>query len=479
MLFLFLFNCASETAEGGQQRRRQGFSISQASYARIPLAGPLTRGAARDNIPGAYSLKKFTPEPGDQDDHPTNAAWAVVYGAFTCMKALERPSATAAEVTAMAFSPGYLYAVAVGDSASSCEKGISITDALDAMTRIGTVQLKDYPDDCMGTPAPALTQKAFGNRINAYLRLFGDQFSRKELPLKKSLVAGKPVVVALWYVSSFEDGEEVWTPKPEESSRTFGDLDPGVAVTVVGYDDSRSGGAFEVMNSLGTGWGTGGFCWIPYRIFDQFCAQAFEMIVDSTIGPMNDIHIPDIAPSLTVEDATISGCVRFLDLYQREMTASHDGEVFRLSNSYSSGSKFKIQIAAWRETFVYVICSDDSSRHTTAIFPDARFHYDDHLTPNSQVTVPPVGMGYIELDTTAGLDHFCFLFSRKYCDIADLSQRIDRGIGSFVQRVQAAVSEESVALPEMNYPNDGSVSFWTADKNKAIALLFVDMQHIR
>jgi hypothetical protein len=233
------------------------------------------------------------------------------------------------------------------------------------------------------------------------------------------------------------------------------------------------------MNSPGPGWGKDGFCWIPYPVFDQFCAQAFQMIVDSTIGASCDVQVPDIIFAPTPEDATISGSVRFLDLDQAEMRTVRDGEIYRFSESYSSGFKFKIQIGVTKEAFVYVLASDDRPHHTSTIFPDRRFSMGNALTPNDQIVVPPLGMGYLELDTTAGVDHYCVLFSSGLLDIAEVSKRIDDEDGPFVERVRNALAEESISPRDATFSDDGSLSFWTAEKKRLVVMLFINMQHVR
>jgi hypothetical protein len=403
----------------------------------------------------------------------------VAYGAFSCLKALETNTLDPSTNGAMVFSPGYVYAVVMKDSASKCEKGISVTEALDVLASRGTVCLRDFPEECKGTLTGALERQARGNRISAYRRLFGTRVSGKEVSVRRSLFERKPVVAALWYAGSFDLAEETWAPSREELNRSFADGDTGVAVTVVGYDDRRYGGAFEVMNSQGTGWGKDGFSWVPYAVFNRFCAQAFQMIVDTSIGANRDVQVPEITFAPTPADATLSGSVRFLDLYQGEMRTFRDGEFFRFSDSYPSGAQFKIQVGVTKEAFVYVIASDDNSRRTSTIFPDRRFHMGDQLTPASQVLVPPVGMGYLQLDTTAGVDHFCVLFSSGLLDIDGLTERIDGGEGPFVGRVRAALSQESISSQEIRYADDGSISFWTPEQKRSVVILFVDMEHRR
>ena len=38
-------------------------------------------------------------------------------------------------------------------------------------------------------------------------------------------------------------------------------------MTIIGYDDYKFGGSFEIMNSWGTDFGENGFLWIPYDKF--------------------------------------------------------------------------------------------------------------------------------------------------------------------------------------------------------------------
>jgi C1A family cysteine protease len=50
---------------------------------------------------------------------------------------------------------------------------------------------------------------------------------------------------------------------------------------VIGYDDDMYGGAFEIQNSWGTGWGNDGYIWISYGTFAAFVNQAYEISEDS------------------------------------------------------------------------------------------------------------------------------------------------------------------------------------------------------
>ena len=47
---------------------------------------------------------------------------------------------------------------------------------------------------------------------------------------------------------------------------------------VIGYDDDKYGGAFEVQNSWSTNWGNQGYTWIRYQDFANFTRYAYEII---------------------------------------------------------------------------------------------------------------------------------------------------------------------------------------------------------
>jgi C1A family cysteine protease len=73
----------------------------------------------------------------------------------------------------------------------------------------------------------------------------------KEKYVRKSLAEGKPVVIAIDIPRSFFRAKEVWIP----DSSDYQNWSRGHAVTLVGYDDEKYGGAFEIMNSWGLNWG--------------------------------------------------------------------------------------------------------------------------------------------------------------------------------------------------------------------------------
>ncbi len=64
----------------------------------------------------------------------------------------------------------------------------------------------------------------------------------------------------------------LWDPEENEQ------ITDGHAMCLVGYDDNKFGGAFEVMNSWGTDFGDNGFIWIKYDDFIQYTRELYKIV---------------------------------------------------------------------------------------------------------------------------------------------------------------------------------------------------------
>ena len=104
--------------------------------------------------------------------------------------------------------------------------------------------------------------------------------------VKGFAAAGIPSMFGFYGARSFDFPEnpgEMPLPGPTEP------LEWGHAVVVVGYDDERTirntfsdettVGAFKVRNSWGTGWGEGGYGWLPYQYVLEGLADDFWSLI--------------------------------------------------------------------------------------------------------------------------------------------------------------------------------------------------------
>jgi len=142
------------------------------------------------------------------------------------------------------------------------DSGARIRDGIKSVVQLGTPPETDWPYDTnlavvtKKPSAPAFTD-ALNNKVIAYRRLVQNLSQ-----LKGCLAEGYPFVFGFTVYESFESPEVAKTgvvpmPNPNTEQQVGGH-----AVVAVGYDDSQQ--RFIVRNSWGTGWGTAGYCTMPY-----------------------------------------------------------------------------------------------------------------------------------------------------------------------------------------------------------------------
>lgn len=249
------------------------------------------------DLPPRKDLSQFFPTPGDQLCQSSCTAWAVAYALKTYQERVE--TGWALNTPRHIFSPAFIYNQINGGE----DGGSHITDAFDLIIRRGAATWSTMPYDggrkeggrCVSRgdyrrqPSSTAYQEAANFRGAAQRRLNSIR------DIKGYLVEGIPAVIGMETCDAFDrlrGSNAVYN--------TFG-FPPceGHAVTITGYDDNRYGGAFRVINSWSTGWGDGGYFWLPYRFFNEAVATAryggANILVDAENSMIVDPG-PDPAP---------------------------------------------------------------------------------------------------------------------------------------------------------------------------------------
>jgi C1A family cysteine protease len=140
---------------------------------------------------------------------------------------------------------------------------------------------------------PTAFSYSFGQRYRAlqYYRLDPPDTSVDELlaRIKTNVAAKLPPMFGFTVFSSYvQASDDGAFPFPTPGESTVG----GHAVVVVGYDDAKSiqnqnggpatTGAFRIRNSWGTGWGTGGYGWLPYEYVTRGLAVDWWSLIKSS-----------------------------------------------------------------------------------------------------------------------------------------------------------------------------------------------------
>jgi len=151
------------------------------------------------------------------------------------------------------FSPSFIY----NQINRGQDKGSLPNEALDLMVNTGAATLNsmDYTDSDYLT-APSTT--AFTEAANYKAKSW--EVPRSLNDIKAALANNLPVVIGIGIYESFNFVSGTDAVYNSATGQPLG----GHAITVVGYDDNKYGGAFKVINSYGQNWGDGGYFWLPY-----------------------------------------------------------------------------------------------------------------------------------------------------------------------------------------------------------------------
>lgn len=495
-----------------------GLVFDDDAYRNVPLKASLTRGGY-GAIPTAASLKKYCPTPGTQANTGTCTAWAAAYAAQTILWARANGITDPATITANAYSNGYLYRSISSDP--NCSSGTSPFVALDVLKQDGNVLKSEIGDLCPGYLPSSLKPKAAQNTIQDYNTLFelNSDAAVKVAAVKKAIAENNPIVIAMLVPASFHGVQgDLWTPTLAESQGQFtcpcGDGISnsnccGHAITVIGYNDNKYGGAFEIMNSWSTSWANKGFVWIKYADFANFTVYAFELI--NNIKPptpqpepvVNPVPVPKPQPTPSPKpqptppnpsNFDFAGDLRFVLSNGTEMKATivevrglavvdeneeEENEdkktptpkpkvnpnnfkpdpnlttgkfiAYRTGQAYSEGTKFRVFLTNNQPAYVYAIAMDGTNQAVTLFPPNPS------ISPilnyqNSEVALPSESQ-YITMDNVKGTDVFCLLYSKEALDINQISRRLENETGTFFQRLYKTMKNQLVDRQYLRYYN--------------------------
>lgn len=466
ILYALLLGLAAEPVLA--QKYQRGLILDGATYERVPVKAILTKGNF-DKLPPRVSYESFCPPVMSQDDYNTGVAFATTYYLRTMLETIRQKQA-GKTTDQWTFSPGYTYGKIKTAPDVDCKAGSRLPDALFALKTYGAIRYDALPYPNCADPGNTLDELAASHKIGDVIRLFGSGATpgQKVLSLKKALSEGYPLVIGMCAPLSFFATREVWEPAPGDAPLKAAD---GHALCVIGYDDAKFGGAFRVVNSWGTAWADGGFCWIRYDDLARFTPYGFQ-VFPGAAGPgvASDVALPIAAPGgVSLLALGMKGSVEFQLREGLLMSARHSlqkGEtvagndplsvpnqlmVYRMIETYASGTAFKLLINNAQPAYVYII-GTDTTRKMTRLFPYAD-GISPLLGPNTTVAYPSESKS-IALDNTRGTDYMLVIFSKKPLDYGHLLDQLQRTSGNLANRILTALKDDLINWQSIRYRTD-------------------------
>lgn len=233
-----------------------------------------------EELPAKASLRKFTPTPRNQQGS-TCVGWAGAYAAMSTQFNYIYNITDVNEKDAFAFDPYFLFHQIKGENNFNCQNGTSMLDALMAMRDFGVKrQLLPAHMVCENDMATALYNKSLEYAKSFRIKdamIFDLEAPDTRDVMKYALTQGYPIMIGTNITEQMEldsrtkygMGVGLWEPNP-----SYKDKLGGHAMCIIGYDDSKFGGAWEIQNSWGTEVGDHGYIWVKYADFNQIAVAA-------------------------------------------------------------------------------------------------------------------------------------------------------------------------------------------------------------
>lgn len=228
--------------------------------AMVPPASAIPR-----ELPSKVDLSKYMPPVGSQGMQSSCVAWATAYAAKSYQEYVEHEWKYNKDTL---FSPAYIYNQING----GVDHGSSIYDACQLMVKQGCATLKSMPynvKNYKSKPNSQAIKEAGQYKAETFYTIKPTDIST----IKSYLAKGYPVIFGATVYMNFNNISKSNPVYNSKSGKSMG----GHAMTLVGYDDSKYGGAFKLINSWGTGWGDKGYAWIPYKFFPQVTGAVMVM----------------------------------------------------------------------------------------------------------------------------------------------------------------------------------------------------------
>lgn len=464
-IFYFKGGCNLSSVSQITQQFATGGKLNRDTFAKASVYEGLDE--QKNDLPEAVSLLKFAPERLNQGQQGSCVAWSSAYAARTILEA----ASNGINGNQTAFSPAFMYNQ-IG--LEGCQ-GSYIIRAMQNLTDVGAVPFNDFPyndKDCERQPDGKLIQEAGQKRMLGFTRLTSDESTSiiNIHAIKEHLSKDVPVVIGMMVGGSFMQdmaGKEVWHPTDDDYTQMgFG----GHAMCVIGYDDRKEGGAFQIMNSWGKDWGVNGIGWVLYKDFKRFVREAYGL------NPMPK-NGAAIAQNLDIN----IGLVEAKTKKYIGLTASGNNS-FQTISPVAKGTTFKVEVKNNTECYVYVIGMEtDGSSYV--LFP-----YPTKEDPTKTIFNPYCGItGYrlfprgksLMADEIGNKDYMAIITSKEALDVFQLNAAINQNKSAgFENVVNAAIRRQSVNGVQFNSNNDGTIQFITktGDKAAVACIIAIDKQ---
>jgi len=465
---MFLKNgCSSNSHSGGNlsEQLSTGGILDPKEFEKADVYEALD--ASKNELPEYVSLLKFAPQRLNQGQQGSCVAWSSSYAARTIVEAASKginPNETA-------FSPSFLYNQIKFDG---CQ-GSYIIRAMQSLTQVGSVPFNAFPyddKDCDKTPNNQLIDIASAYKLQGFTRLTTNESTRgiDLRAIKEHLAKDVPVVIGMMVGGSFMQnmaGKEVWHPTDDDYTQMgFG----GHAMCVIGYDDRKEGGVFEIMNSWGNEWGINGVAFVRYNDFKRFVREAYGL---NPMPKSGDAIAKNLACSFGLVDATSKAYIPL---------QYNNSNVFTTKQPIAKGTTFKMEVKNSTECYVYILGKEtDGSSYVLFPYPRKDDATKTKFSPYCGITgyrLFPRGMS-MQADDIGTKDYIAIITSKTPLSVFELNDAVNANKAQgFEKAVNKAIKRLQVNDIQFEANANGTITFETTvgDKNMVACIIEIEKQ---
>lgn len=421
------------------------------------------------------SLKQYVPKIRNQGQYGTCVGWSSAYYGRTILNARLNKLTAKEEISKQTFSPVFTYLNSNVDNDYNCQGGAYIHKALSTMVEKGAPFFKDYNVMCDSYIPSDVWSKASENKIKDYNRLFSnnESYDLKIESVKRSLINGNPVIIGFRIENAFYTAKNVYIPA---SNITSG----GHAMCVVGYDDDKYGGAFEIVNSWGNRWGNNGFIWVRYNDFINYTRYAYEMIPNKAKRKIESELAGELR--LKLYDGSTMNIKKGAGKFKKTVLGWQDVVIedkkqsigdYQTTDIHKEKTRYRIYAKVNKPAYIYVLGADSDGRNGV-LFPhkkeiSAYINYKD-----TEVIIP--GKKYwFRLNSDVKSDYTVVLFSEKQIDIQEAKRKLDDMEGDLLDKLYVIFKDKLINKDKVKL-NKTKMAFNAKYTKGSIALMVLDIK---
>ncbi len=156
------------------------------------------------------------------------------------------------------------------------DMGATIRNGLKSVVKDGSIPETEWPYDITtfaNPPSDQMIADAKKDLVTKYYYVPQDSMS-----IKCALLEGYPIVFGISVYESFEQVTDGNIPMPQVDEKLLG----GHAILLVGFDNHTQ--KFKFRNSWGSGWGQGGYGYLPYDyVLNSGLSSDFWIVEKTTV----------------------------------------------------------------------------------------------------------------------------------------------------------------------------------------------------